>query len=97
MILLVKAVISPMVQASQDLNTDLFSDNFLIFQYNREVRPLPDKPRKIWAGYGWNLLKRKKDHIAPSRHPGEGRDPGNEAIDSGSWIPAFAGMTVVFA
>jgi hypothetical protein len=41
MMLLVKAVISPMEQAFQGLNTDLLSDNFLIFQYNREARPLP--------------------------------------------------------
>ena len=41
MMLLVKAVISPMEQAFQGIDRDRFSDNFLIFQYIPEVRPLP--------------------------------------------------------
>jgi len=44
----------------------------------------------------WHLIKPNNERVAPSRHSGEGRNPGNEATGGDIWIPAFAGMTVVF-
>jgi len=32
-----------------------------------------------------------------ARRVSEANNPGNETNDGGSWIPAFAGMTVVLA
>jgi hypothetical protein len=63
-----------------------------------EVKGLKDQVKLINGVSGeWHLLKQycyKKTYF---RHSGAGRNPGNEAIDSDSWIPACAGMTVVLA
>jgi len=32
----------------------------------------------------------------PNRHPGEGRDPSGSVRYVAEWIPAFAGMTMIF-
>jgi hypothetical protein len=101
MMLLVKTAISPMEQAFQGLDRDLYSGNFLIFSiYSGGPPSTSHKDQVTHSRYSGSGLTKAHStlnaHRAARRVTGAS-PPGNEAIDSDSWIPACAGMTVVLA